>query len=328
MHDDRRRGQPAIARPKDMVTLSQLEAFVETCRQGSYTRAAERLFISQPALHHKVKQLEARLGATLLTVRNRQVVPTSAGTIVLEHAQRVLAAATALEVAVQQLGDDQSIRIGATSVLIAGALSTALERFEIEHPGMSVLVRAIDFDEVFDALLSGDVEFVSTYADYVPTDLHVEPLRPSRLVCVAARTHPLADGQVHQLEELLEYPIALTYKGMSLRTKIERWFRDEANIDDLVVRFEAKTTALLAMMLPTLPTCVTFMPEPTRHQFELSEILLDASPLYTDPVVCWLPGRALRRPTMELLDVYRAVAESCSAECSNEFEWPSALFRK
>ncbi len=291
-----------------MLNLSQLEAFVETCRHGSYTLAAERLFISQPALHHKVKQLEAQLGVPLLVVSNRRVVATTAGELLLESAQAMLEEAARLERHFQGLADVGSIRVGAVSLLAAGALTVAVESFREAHPETTVVVDSIDSSEMVSALVSGRAELAVTYIDYVTGDLEYELLPPTRIACAAATDHPLCDGNPHSVRELLDYPIALTQKGMSLRTKIENWFRENAGVDELPVSFEARTAAILALGVANSPNWITFMPENAVASFRLSEVRVEAPDVLSQPVVCYLPNRSMREVVAEFLDVLRNAA--------------------
>ncbi|MBE0608010.1 MAG: LysR family transcriptional regulator [Dehalococcoidia bacterium] len=291
-----------------MLNLSQLEAFVETCRHGSYTLAAERLFISQPALHHKVKQLEAQLGVPLLVVSNRRVVPTAAGELLIDSAQAMLDEAARLERQFQGLADKDSIRVAAVSLLAAGALTVAVESFRETHPETAVVVDSMDSSDIVSALVSGRVELAVSYIDYVTADLEYELLTPTRIACAAAAEHPLCDGNPHAVRELLDYPIALTQKGMSLRTKIENWFRENASVDELRVSFEARTAAILALGVASSPNWITFMPHNAMPSFRLSEIIVDAPDVLSQPVVCYLPGRSMRQVVAEFLGVLRNAA--------------------
>ncbi len=280
------------------MNLSQLEAFAETCRLGSYTRAAEHLFISQPALHHKVKQLEAELGAPLLIVRNRQVVPTAEGQLVLSVADQVLAEIHRLEAHFRAASGEQVVRVGAFSLLAATILSTAVEAFRARYPDVRAQVVSVDPEELYDALLNNRVDVAVTYQEYVTSDMEVEPLRESRAVCAVAPNHPLADGRAHTPAELLQYPIALTQKGMGQRSKMEVWFRETTGVENLPVAFEARTGALLAQVTASSRAYITFLPEPAVSQFNLVEVPIDGPAIRSSPVLCYLPF-AVRRPAVK-----------------------------
>lgn len=290
------------------MNLSQLEAFAETCRLGSYTRAAERLFISQPALHHKVKQLEGELGVTLVVVRDRRVVPTAEGCVVLDVADEVLEKVRVLEAHFKFASANQGVSVGAVSLLAATILSETVPAFQRVYPEATVQVVSLDPDELYDAIVNNRVDCAVSYREYVPTDLDVESLAESRVICAAARDHPLADGRIHQPIELLQYPLALTYKGMVLRGKVETWFQEVAGVKDLPVAFEARSAALLAQVAASSQSYITFLTETALPHFNLVRILTEAPDILSAPVICYLPGDH-RRPVVErFLDTLRAAA--------------------
>lgn len=296
------------------MNLSQLEAFAETCRFSSYTRAAQHLFVSQPALHHKVKQLEAELGTPLLVVRNRQVVPTAEGRLVLSVAEHVLAQIHRLEAHFRTASAEQAVAVGAVSLLAATILSAAVEAFQAEYPDTRIQVVSLDPGELYDALVNNRIDLAVTYQEYVTTDLEIEPLRESHAVCAAAPDHPLADGRTHTPAELLQYPIALTQKGMGQRSKMEAWFRETTGVDELPVAFEARTGALLAQVTASSHAYITFLPEAALPQFNLVQVLIDGPPLRSSPVICYLPFQGHRPSVEAFLETLRHTAGARRAE--------------
>lgn len=289
------------------MNFSQLEAFVETCRLGSYTKAAERLYISQPALHHKVKQLESDLGVPLLVVRDRQVVATAEGRLLLDSADRILGEVHALEEHFQLVAAEQTVRVGATSLLAAIALSEAVAEFHAERPSVNVHVISLDPDELYDTLAGNRVDFAVSYKDYISPDLDSEPLIESQVICVAAPDHPLVDGKVHGPLELLRYPLALTMKGMGMRAKIERWFAEVGGVTQLSVSFEARTGALLAQVAASANGFITFLPERALQQFRLERVYVDGPRIPSIGMICYLHGQRHRPVVAQFLGALRAV---------------------
>jgi DNA-binding transcriptional LysR family regulator len=290
------------------MNISQLEAFATTCRLHSYTRAAEQLYISQPALHHKVKQLEVELGATLLVVQNRQVVPTVEGEHVLAVAERVLGELHALEQHFKLKAEQRSVRVGATSQLAAISLPSAVSAFRAERPDVQVHIVTLDPNELYEALISNRVDFAVAYKEYVTTDMEVELLPGSEMVVVTSAMHPLADGKVHQPQELLAYPWALTEKGMGMRTKIETWFRDVVGVTECPVEFEARTGAVLAQMALSSTEVITFLSKASMTQFRLEQIRVEGFNIPSQPVICYLPGQQRRRIVDQFIDILRVCA--------------------
>jgi DNA-binding transcriptional LysR family regulator len=203
---------------------------------------------------------------------------------------------------------EQSVHVGATSLLAATALSEAVAEFRAERPSVNVHAISLDPDDVYDALMSNRVDFAVAYREYVVTDLETEPLIESRVICAAAPGHPLADGVPHTPEELLQYPIALTTKGMGLRGKVERWFEDNAGIKKLPVSFEARTGALLAQVAASMSGYITFLPERSLQQFSLTQVHLAGPRIPSSAVICYLPGQRHRPVVTQFLETLRAVA--------------------
>jgi DNA-binding transcriptional LysR family regulator len=296
------------------MNLSQLEAFAETCRLGSYTRAAQHLFISQPALHHKVKQLEAELGTPLLVVHNRRVVPTADGRFVLAVAEQVLTQIHGLEAHFRSAFEEHLVRVGAVSLLAATILSAAVEAFKTRYPDTRIQVVSLDPENLYDALANNQIDLAVTYQEYVTSDLEIEPLRESYAVCAVAPDHPLHDGRAHKPAELLQYPIALTEKGMGQRSKMEAWFRETTGVEDLPVAFEARTGALLAQVTASSHSYITFLPEAAVPQFNLVPVLIDGPPIRSSPAICYLPFQGRRAAVEAFLKVLRHTAGVRQAE--------------
>ena len=291
------------------LNVSQLEAFAVTCHLGSYTRAAERLYISQPGLHHKVRQLETELGVPLLVVRDRRVVPTAEGTVVLEAAERILSEVRGLQEHFTRRAGEHVVRAGATMSLAATVLPAPVAAFRAERQDMQVQIVSLEPDGVYDALLSNRVDFAVAYKGYATHDMETEPLVEQEIICAAAPDHPLVDGRVHQPEELLTYPIGLTEKGMGLRTEVEAWFRDSIGVTDLPVAFEARTGTLVAQAVASLPSFITFLARSHVLQLRLEEILVDGPRMVYPMVVCSLPGQRRPRAVNQFLDMLRAWAD-------------------
>src|SRR2546423_13500205 len=105
------------------------EALAKPCIQGRNARATTRLYISQPALHHRVKQLESELGMPLLVVHNRRVIPTREGQRVLEMALHVLGEIRGTEEYFKSTAQERNVRVGTVSLFAAGRLFEAVVSF-------------------------------------------------------------------------------------------------------------------------------------------------------------------------------------------------------
>src|SRR5439155_687121 len=148
------------------MELRQLEYFVAVAEEQSFTRAAERVHISQSGVSAQIRQLERELGAELFDRSGRTVTLTVAGKAALEHARAALAAAQSLGQAVGEVTD--LIRGQLTVGMVTGCTITplfdALAGFHAEHPGVVITLREGGSADLIERVRKGsaDIALVST----------------------------------------------------------------------------------------------------------------------------------------------------------------------
>src|SRR3989449_6796340 len=137
----------------------QLEAFVEVARVGSVTRAANALFVTQPALTARLNALERTVGTPLLVRRRGGVRMTEAGRAFLPYAERALQAVADGRTVLTELerGAAGHVSICASPIVSTYALPTILKRFSQTHPGVQVAVRTGHSEEMIEAVKRDEV---------------------------------------------------------------------------------------------------------------------------------------------------------------------------
>ncbi len=117
-----------------MTTINQLRYFVETCNCKSMTKAAERLYVSQPAVTKSIKDLEKEYGTVLLVRNKTGHIPTADGKILYTHALRVLNALDETDAAMKALhGENEVLRVG-ISIIFAKLYPSFLRQFKRDNP--------------------------------------------------------------------------------------------------------------------------------------------------------------------------------------------------
>ncbi|QSJ18613.1 LysR family transcriptional regulator [Nostoc sp. UHCC 0702] len=189
--------------------LRLLRYFVAVAEELNFTRAAERLYISQPALSKQIRQLEREIGIELLRRSSRDVQLTAAGEALLPLAQQLLqdwqfTLVTVREVAATQM---QKLRVGFISSIGGEFTKSILARFQASQPGWKVTIRFFELSDPSAGLLSGNSD-VALLRLPVPKQeklsteiLLVEP-RWLALSC----DHPLAQREVLQMADLVNEP--------------------------------------------------------------------------------------------------------------------------
>jgi DNA-binding transcriptional LysR family regulator len=137
----------------------QLEAFVEVARRGSVTRAAQALYVTQPALTARLNALEQSVGAPLLVRRRGGATLTEAGRAFLPYAERALQAVSDGRGVLAELarGAVGHVPICASPVVSTYALPTILRRFSEAHPGVQVAVRTGHSEEMIEVVKRDEV---------------------------------------------------------------------------------------------------------------------------------------------------------------------------
>ncbi|MET9114695.1 LysR substrate-binding domain-containing protein [Streptomyces longwoodensis] len=207
------------------MELRQLEYFVAVAEERNFTRAAERVHISQSGVSAQIRQLERELGAELFDRSGRTVTLTVAGKAALAHARAALAAAGAVGRAVGEVTD--LIRGHLTVGMVIGCtlapLFDALAAFHRAHPGVEISLLEDSSDRLVDGVRTGtvDLALVGAAAD-TPDGLDALTLISERLVAAVPAVHPLATRRRVTLRDLIAYPIVCMPPGTGLRAVLDQ----------------------------------------------------------------------------------------------------------
>ena len=204
-------------------TLRQLRAFAAIARLGSFTRAAQALHTTQPALSAQIRSLEGALGVRLFDRDTRSVAPTRAGADLLPVVDLVLgalatAAARAEGAAARNTG---RVVVAALPSLAATVLPGVLATLAARHPGIVVAVRDGLAERTLGAVRAGEVDLAFTSAPPQDRELAFAPLFADRMMAVLPPRHPLARAKLLKLADLLATPLVLMDHDSSVRRRVD-----------------------------------------------------------------------------------------------------------
>ncbi|WP_028007915.1 LysR family transcriptional regulator [Solimonas flava] len=179
------------------MDLRQLRYFTAIVEEGSLSRAAARLHVSQPPLSTQLKALEDEIGVRLLERSNRGVTPTAAGVVFYEE---VRAALLRLEQARQRArqvheGDVGVLAVGFVSIADYGILPPALKRFRSRYPRVEVQLHELTTDAQIRELRAGRLDLAIGLAPVDEPDLRFERVLREALVLAAPADHPAVQGE-------------------------------------------------------------------------------------------------------------------------------------
>jgi LysR family transcriptional regulator, low CO2-responsive transcriptional regulator len=198
----------------------QLRAFHHVATCGGFSRAAEALHLTQPAISDQVRRLEEDYDVLLFNRIRKQVTPTEAGERLLAITRRLFD----LEREAQtQLSENRALRAGTLRIIADAAhhVLPALTAFRQRYPGVQVSLRSGNTETVIAALHAFDAD-VGVLGEVPPRgDFETLHLGQSPIVAFAARGHPAAALGRASLADLAAHPLVLREDGSKTRLKLE-----------------------------------------------------------------------------------------------------------
>ncbi|MEU9911578.1 LysR family transcriptional regulator [Streptomyces sp. NPDC051001] len=204
------------------VHLRDLRYFLAVAEDLHFTRAAERLYVSQPALSKQVRSLERQLGVELFRRDRQGVMLTGAGEALLPHARRVLAdwAEGAAAVAAARSAQRSTLVVGmSTSPGRGGLLPAIRSRFTAAHPDAALRVRQVSWEDPTAGLADGDADVAFVWLPLPDADRYAWTVvaEEPRLIALP-ETHPLASRPELDFADLADEPfLALPESAGPLR---------------------------------------------------------------------------------------------------------------
>ncbi|MET7360535.1 LysR family transcriptional regulator [Streptomyces sp. NPDC005562] len=202
------------------MELRQLEYFVAVAEEENFTRAAERVHISQSGVSAQVRQLEHDLGTSLFDRSGRSVRLTPAGSAALRHARAALAAADAVRQAVDEVNGliRGRLVVGMVTACTVTPLFDALSAFHHSHPGVEIVLLEDTSDRLVERLRAGtaDLALVSTPGT-PPPGLEAYEIIREPLVAAMPAGHPLTEEPRVTLQALADHSVVSLPPGTGVR---------------------------------------------------------------------------------------------------------------
>ncbi len=206
------------------MDLNALQAFVAVAESGSFSAAAGRLFITQPAVSKRIKQLEEELDVKLFERIGRRVRLSPAGDVLLPRARELVLQAQDLKRLASALHEKVSgpLRMGTSHHIGLHRLPPYLERFRASYPEVRLDLRFMGSEAACRAVEKGELELaVVTLPHRPPERLETRLIWDDPLRFVAAPRHPLAGRQEIAPDELVAHPAVLPDAGTYTRAILE-----------------------------------------------------------------------------------------------------------
>ena len=296
------------------MELGQLVAFERAVREGSFTRAAEALGLTQPSVSARIAALEAEVGGPLFERGGRVLRLTPLGEAFWPYAERALAVLADGLDAARRCCDGQlgHVTIAAMNPLALFMLDEVLDRFRAEYPAVDVTVRERHPRQVRELLHDGDVRLGMLGPPVWDKALKALALFREPVEVVASADHPLAqrvrqEGAI-QLANLFDYTIYRVTLGPRVSALVGSFVEQGRRGSGGAV---VQVPAVLALRPLRRGQGIAFLPRSyvQRHVQAGSLTYLpiaDLEPLTNEVVLVTMAGRALDQPNAAFVQMIRA----------------------
>lgn len=243
------------------IELRQLNYLTTIAEEGSFTRAAEKLFVTQSALSQQIQKLEDEVGLPLLERAPRHIRLTAAGKLLSVRAHNIFKELSNAEVAIQELQGIQrgSLAVGVVQTINHYLVPQVVAQFIRDYPNIEIHIQELRADDIEARLRSGELQLGIGFMPLESADIEAELIFTEDLVLIVANDHPLAAQQQVDWSAIDGVPLALlptnyctrrlvetsaSHAGITLNTRVEM-----TAIDALLTTVEYTT---LATILPKL----------------------------------------------------------------------------
>lgn len=235
------------------MELRELKTFCAVIEQGSFSKAATSINLSQPTVSFQIKSLEDELQTRLLDRLDRKVLPTPAGQILYHHSKWILNR-------IEQIRDELNkpstqklrgkITIGAGVTIGEGIMPPLLGDFKQKYPDVELALRIMDTSEITKRMLTHELDIGIVGAEIHHKDLSIEKFTSDRLILIISPSHPWNSRKTVTLQDIFKVPMLVREEGsgtrIHIRNELKKRGYSETNMN---IVMELGSTATIKQMV-------------------------------------------------------------------------------
>jgi DNA-binding transcriptional LysR family regulator len=254
----------------------RLQVFYTVAKQLSFTKAAEQLFMTQPAVTFQVKQLEEHFDTRLFDRSHGRIALTPAGRLVMDYAERVLKLTDEMDTRVAELTGAVagSLLLGASMTIAEYILPKILGEFKAEHPEVQAHLTVANSETIVSRVADHalDVGLIES-PSFLPT-LHNEVCCDDELVVICAPDHALAKKKTVRAQDLASLPWVRREAGSGTREFTDNYLRECGVVpDDLRVTMELGSPEAMKGVVETGSAIAVLSRATIRKELELGSVV-------------------------------------------------------
>lgn len=200
----------------------KLDTLLLVAEKKNFTRAAQALSLTQPAVSHHISQLEQELGVRLFVRGNGELMLTPEGETVVRYVRRMKALEKKMAEELEEAGRRLTrLRIGITHTAESSIVAEVLARYTNENPGISITIVTDNINNLYDMLENFELDLAVVEGRSTRPELSALMLDTDYLVCVLANTHPLSHSSMITLDEIRQEKLILRLPNSETRVRFE-----------------------------------------------------------------------------------------------------------
>jgi DNA-binding transcriptional LysR family regulator len=209
----------------------RLQVFHTVARLLSFTKAAETLHMTQPAVTFQVRQLEEYFNTRLFDRTHNRISLTEAGDRVYEYADRIFDLYNDMENSVREMTGEirGALTIGASTTIAEYMLPALLGDFGARYPEVTIHLRVSNSEGIVSMVENNTIDLGVVEAPVGNKNLVVEVCRKDQLVAIVPPNHPLAERESVGIDDLLEHPFICREEGSGTREVINEYLSQNCN---------------------------------------------------------------------------------------------------
>ena len=213
------------------ITLRQLQIFEAVAQTQSYTRAAERLHMTQPAVSMQMKQLEETVGLDIFERQGKKIVITSVGEKLRKHANKIINRFDVLQSSINKLKKGQHKQIKISAATTANHFVThMMAEFSRMHQDINITLDITNRETLVTQLQNYDPDFVIMGEPPSKLDLDSQLIMENPLIVIASPQHPLVKkykSKTIPMEEVIKEAFVVREEGSGTKAAIRRHFKKQ-----------------------------------------------------------------------------------------------------
>ncbi|MEM0910728.1 MAG: LysR family transcriptional regulator [Pseudomonadota bacterium] len=206
-----------------MISLKSMQAFVTLAEKSNFADAAEKLFITQPALSTAIKNMETQLGGKLFARSTRKVALTPEGTEFLPVAQRLI---QDWDIAIADIQSKFSMQRGSLAIAAMPSFAESilpkyLNEYHLAFPDIRIRVLDIVMEDVIKSVEEGRAELGFVFEPEQRVNVDFVPIMRDSFIVIMRPSHPLASASQLAMQDVMHFPLVTMNKGSTFRLWID-----------------------------------------------------------------------------------------------------------